>query len=219
MLGLLEQKNFECFYTGNKNQKVKIITFQKWDSQFYESCYYHRLQSLNESVQLNTADLVSTIQQVNSRAEIYYENAPWRFLTCLGILAREGLMDLSLRLDFHKEDVSPPSIIYNLTPVVDPYWAVEAFVGDKKNISDVYQPVWRLSIQKQPTKSLYAKANANAVNKILTKSNNNWFKVWHEEKCLPIEEYTELDHSSGATLRPIPNNVVVINDGTKPLEF
>ena len=203
-------------------KKSLVYTWKKFDLENYKKIYRSYRYGTKEFSTINTIDLAATLQNINADC-ITFDSHHWVLLTSLGILAKEGLIDLALNIipgsDITKPDCIPR--IYNLTPVDDPYWSIPTFLAGKTGLKDIPEPMWFYKVGNRFIKELYARTHSDSMESLLAKADNDWFKIWHTEKWLTEEEYANRP-DPGLTVWAYPEiteDVVVINDGTKPLEF
>lgn len=207
----------EVFVQERKRyERSRIYTYKRFDLDFYRKLYRSYRYGTGEVTNINTVDLMATLQFVEAN-ECIMGNEPWRLLTCLGILAEEGLVDLTLIIQPRGDIPDAPKdtpLVCNLTPVSNPYWAIPAYVAGKTQLKDITQSVWFFdSWRGRYVKEIYARLLPNASDSLLKKADNDWFKIWYTEKWLTKEEYAERPRF----LFEIPidfDDVVVINDGS-----
>lgn len=172
---------------ANKQFSIgRVVQFESFDSTYYNCSYRYLIKDTPELV-ITTADLVSTLYKVQSNFDIERNSTSWRTLTSLGILAKEGLVDLTIQFRSKEESYA----IVNLTPVDNPYWSVVTI--EKCLTENVVNPI----VQGWDTAGNYrinyfARPVGNAKEKLLEKSNNDWEKVWYTQKPLTKEEVDEL---------------------------
>lgn len=200
---------------ANKQFSIgRVVQFESFDSIYYNCSYRYLIKDTTE-LNITTADLVSTLYKIQSNFDIERNSTSWRTLTSLGILAKEGLVDLAIQFRSKEE----PYTIVNLTPVDNPYWSVitieKCLTGNSLNpIVQGWADAYRINYFARPVE--------NAKEKLLEKSNNDWEKVWYIQKPLTKEEVDELTKDQSTpmiSLGHFPENAKIILEQSFVIEL
>lgn len=178
-----EEKTSET-KTVTKCQTVgPIVQFRLFDEDYYNSSY-QRLVFGTKKLVITTADLVSTLHKIQSNFDTEINSKSWRTLTCLGILAKEELIDLSIHYR-----VSEGQAIVNVTPTENPYWSVATI--EKGYINQITVPVVAQTNESISIK-YFARPIEYAEAKLLEKAENDWFKQWYSQEPMTYEDWKEV---------------------------
>lgn len=155
--------------------QVKIVGLPKFELSRYNALCKSALFSLKTVPVVTTLDLAAMFSRMNSDIdqEFSYEgHSPSRSLCCLGLLAQEGLIDLSFSLVYNNVHT-----IINLTPSADPYWVIPNRYAGIDTFEEAKLPTVTLT-SFNVLRDFYARPVDNAVEKLLEKANNDWFLRW-----------------------------------------
>lgn len=162
--------------------EVRVVNVPEFKTEYYKAvCSTALYTDLDTTTKFNTIDLVALLQRLNS--DNYQDNNrycyPKRTLICLGILAQEGVIDLSVSIDYKGYT------ILNLTKAKDPYWVIPHRFCGYDNYTDAR--LSSVSLHENTTnRDFYAIPTENAIDILLNKSNNNWFRQWELKTSEPI---------------------------------
>ena len=193
---------------------VKVINIPTFNEEFYNSLFRKKIYGNLPPITINTIDLAAMFPRMNSdiECELSREGGyhPWRSLTCLSILAKEGLIDLSIFItdpDTYWKDGN--CTIINLTDPEDPYWVFPNIFGGYDHYKEEKLPTVWLS-NPHISKQFYAKPIDNALEKLLEKANNDWFKIWYTYTPLPESAW---EMNLAVNRFPIlPDNCIVVDE-------
>lgn len=163
--------------------EVRIVNVPEFKTEYYKAfCNTALHPDLDTTKKFNTIDLVALLQRLAS--ENYQETNfsgfyPERTILCLGILAQEGLIDLSVSVDFRGHT------IFNLTKTEDPYWVIPHRFCGYENYADARLATVALR-ENTAVWDFYALPIENAIDILLKKSNHNWFHQWELKAPEPI---------------------------------
>lgn len=192
---------------------VKVISFPQFDQKFYDSLYKKEIFGNISPIDITTIDLAAMFSRMNSdidsecSADIHQ---PWRSLTCLGILAKEGLIDLAVWIvnpeTYYK---TREGTVINLTQTEDPYWIIPHACAGIDTYQNAKEPVIQIT---HPclVKFFYAKPVDNALNRLLEKADNDWYKVWYTHYPIPEKKWHPQEKER--YFPELPDTVIIVDD-------